>query len=142
MQDRRIPEAIPEWVNETPDECSYDLIMFDAGGGSEEEIHLSRAEYIALKKLLAAMRGYNVWSAVDCLKELRGKPLDPENNVIFSPNEDQAALSMLTARAAYRLLPQAVVTTNEDFEAKLRELAEDPPRSKAPAEATAIRGRK
>lgn len=52
--------TIPEWALQTPPENSYDLTMFDSGGDSIEEVELSRAEYIALKRHLAVMRGYEM----------------------------------------------------------------------------------
>lgn len=52
--------TIPEWALKTFPENSYDLTMFDAGGDSIEEVELTRAEYIALKRHLAAMRGYEL----------------------------------------------------------------------------------
>jgi len=51
---------IPEWVTETPAEMTYDLEVFDASGGSIEEVGMTRAEYIALKRTLAKMRGFDV----------------------------------------------------------------------------------
>jgi hypothetical protein len=54
-----MPDETPDWVNDTPDECCYDLTMFDSGGGSIEESHIDRAEYLALKAKLAEMRGYS-----------------------------------------------------------------------------------
>lgn len=50
----------PDWVNETPDETTYDLTMYGDHGGSIQEIDLARAEYIALKAHLAKLRGYTV----------------------------------------------------------------------------------
>jgi hypothetical protein len=49
---------VPEWVNETPDPQIYSLVMYDGGGASVQEIDdLTREEFCALKKHLAAMRG-------------------------------------------------------------------------------------
>ncbi len=47
----------PDWVDETPDECDYRLLMYDSGGGAVQEIVVTRAEYLALKQHLAEMRG-------------------------------------------------------------------------------------
>ena len=57
----RSKDVAPEWVSDTPDIGSYNLTVFDGGGGSVEDIaDLTRAEYVALKKKLAKMRGYAV----------------------------------------------------------------------------------
>ena len=50
------PEAIPDWLHETPDSESYNLTMFSWDGDSIQDISMSRAEYIALKKHLATLR--------------------------------------------------------------------------------------
>lgn len=50
---------IPDWVNETP-ESGYTLEMWNEDGGAIRSIDLTRAEYIALKRHLAVMRGYAV----------------------------------------------------------------------------------
>ena len=48
----------PDWLEETPDETSYDLTMYDSGGGSIQNVQLSRDEYIDLKEYLSAHRGH------------------------------------------------------------------------------------
>ncbi|MCC6586235.1 MAG: hypothetical protein IT168_05905 [Bryobacterales bacterium] len=50
-------QSVPEWVNETPDETTYDLVMFDEGGGPAQRIELTRDEFVGLKEHLASMRG-------------------------------------------------------------------------------------
>lgn len=51
---------VPDWVNETPEDCSYDLTMFEPGGGHIQDIELTRDEYIQLKQYLAVMRNHPV----------------------------------------------------------------------------------
>ena len=51
------PAAAPDWVNETPAEAVYSLEMWDSDSTAVEDIYLTRAEYVALKQHLAAMRG-------------------------------------------------------------------------------------
>jgi hypothetical protein len=51
---------IPAWATNTPAETSYDLTMFDADGGEQQSVDLSRDEFIALKTHLAKMRGFEV----------------------------------------------------------------------------------
>ncbi len=51
--------TIPEWASRTPSEDSYALVMLNGGGGVSERVEMSRAEYIALKRQLAMMRGFS-----------------------------------------------------------------------------------
>ena len=44
------------WVTYTPDEYSYELVMFE-GGGEVQGVWLTRAEFIDLKEQLARSRG-------------------------------------------------------------------------------------
>jgi hypothetical protein len=53
-------EDPPEWVEKTPDECTYNLTMFETRGGEIQNIDVTRDEYIALKRHLATMRGFDV----------------------------------------------------------------------------------
>ncbi len=54
-------EAPPTYLIETPPDNSYQLAMFDDIEGTDvEQIELSRAEYLAIKKVLIKMRGYKV----------------------------------------------------------------------------------
>lgn len=48
----------PDWVDETPEEPTYDLSMWDPGGSEEQSIPITRKEFIALKQHLAELRGY------------------------------------------------------------------------------------
>ena len=58
-----MPHEIPEWVKDTPDECAYDLTMFDSLGSSIQRIDLTRDEFLTLKQHLATMRGYAIANA-------------------------------------------------------------------------------
>ena len=50
---------IPDWVTETPREMEYYLAMIPPDGSQwEQEIEISRAEFIELKAHLAKLRGY------------------------------------------------------------------------------------
>ena len=49
---------LPDWIDETPEECSYELTMFEGIGGQVQQIDITRDEYLHLKKHLAKMRGY------------------------------------------------------------------------------------
>jgi hypothetical protein len=53
------PNPLPDWLTETPYECEYSLLMYGPDQ-NEQEVHMARAEYIALKQHLAEMRGYKV----------------------------------------------------------------------------------
>ena len=51
----------PTCLTETPQENSYSIMMFDEIEGTDcEQIPVSRAEYLAIKKLLIKLRGYTV----------------------------------------------------------------------------------
>ena len=52
-----MPDTTRNWFQETPDDASYDLTMYDSGGGSIQNVQLSREEYIDLKEYIAAHRG-------------------------------------------------------------------------------------
>ena len=49
--------VIPDWVTKTPDGPSYLLVMFSDNGDAAQEINITRAEFLGLKKRLASMRG-------------------------------------------------------------------------------------
>ena len=49
----------PHWVDNTPDEDWYRLVMYEGGGMAEQSIEIDRAEFIHLKGCLAAHRGYS-----------------------------------------------------------------------------------
>lgn len=46
----------PDWVNETPDATDYSLMM-NTRGDCEQDIPMTREEFIRLKRCLAALRG-------------------------------------------------------------------------------------
>ena len=50
---------VPDWVNDTPHQETYELEMYQEGG-TVESIEMTRDEYISLKQNLARMRGYVV----------------------------------------------------------------------------------
>ena len=49
--------TLPDWVNETPDECDYELVMFGEDWGEVQKVQITRSEYLDLKQHLAKMRG-------------------------------------------------------------------------------------
>lgn len=53
-------EPAPDWVKKTPYECDYYLIMYEGGGDSAEQLEINRNEFLMLKHVLAASRGYDV----------------------------------------------------------------------------------
>jgi hypothetical protein len=80
------PAAVPNWVTETPEYTKYALVMDNFGTGErDQDIELSRAEFIALKQHLAQIRG--------CLSaRAAARPPDPSIfNRVF-----EAALSDLS----------------------------------------------
>ncbi len=48
-----MPGETPDWVDFTPEPVTYDLTMYEPGGGSIQNIHMERVEYLALKAKLA-----------------------------------------------------------------------------------------
>ncbi|MGI9072473.1 MAG: hypothetical protein ACR2JB_14425, partial [Bryobacteraceae bacterium] len=40
---------VPDWVEETPDEPRYTLVMFGTGGDADQEVDMSRDEFEILK---------------------------------------------------------------------------------------------
>jgi hypothetical protein len=51
--------AKPDWLDETPRETEYLLLMNDGAGESQQEIDMTREEFIALKRHLATIRRKN-----------------------------------------------------------------------------------
>jgi hypothetical protein len=49
---------VPEWVNDTPPDHEYDLMMFEGNDIEAQKVKLTREEYVTLKRFLAQMRGY------------------------------------------------------------------------------------
>ncbi len=68
----------PKWLDDTPgrDE-SYQLAEF-VDGGSEQLIHITREEFIALKYRLAKMRGLDTSALRSHLSEVYGNDPEPE----------------------------------------------------------------
>jgi hypothetical protein len=52
-------EEVPAWVEKTPDECRYTLVMFDSAGDAAQEIDMGRSEFEILKGHLAACRRHS-----------------------------------------------------------------------------------
>lgn len=46
-----------DWLNQTPPEEEYCLLFLDGEGEHQQEITMTRSEYISLKRELARMRG-------------------------------------------------------------------------------------
>jgi hypothetical protein len=59
-EELREPDSLPtpDWVTETPEDVSYDLIVCESGGGTSQCVNLTREEFIALKRTLAIRRGH------------------------------------------------------------------------------------
>lgn len=115
---------IPLWATETPNEQAYSLVMSDSGGDSAEELDLTRDEYNALKRHLAAMRGYTAGGAAERVAELaKEMELTRDNDLLPSGEPQQVAVYLAVAREFYRRCPEAVVSPEDDFETALKELA-------------------
>jgi hypothetical protein len=59
-----VPE-VPDWVNETPDETSHALAMWEGGGGEEQRVDLTREEFVLAKRLVATLRGFELRAPLD-----------------------------------------------------------------------------
>lgn len=127
-RNQRHSEPIPDWVTDTPDECVYDLAMFEGGGGSLQEISLSRDEFLALKMHLAAARGYTTGDPAERVAELVKKINEAKDQGVSdlpAPGDlQQLAAFLLTARELYRLCPEAVTCPDGEFSATLRRFQE------------------
>jgi hypothetical protein len=114
-------EEIPDWVNKTPDECSYVLSMYETGGGSVDEVWITRDEYIRLKRHLAALRAYSTGGLPEnCIAQLASKEM--EYSIKADPQ--QVAAAILQAREVYRICPDAVAFNSPSFAAKLCEIGQ------------------
>jgi len=52
-------QDVPDWVNVTPEGPRYDLAMWE-GADAAQFLHLTRDEFIMLKRFLAASRGHEL----------------------------------------------------------------------------------
>ena len=61
------PKPLPKWATETPRPTSYELAFWSEEGTSlpRDNVQLTRAEFIELKRYLASMRGYEVPDKVE-----------------------------------------------------------------------------
>jgi hypothetical protein len=65
-----MPDApIEHWFAKTPDECTYSLTMYDDGGGSIQEVKLTREDYLTLKNHLGSIRGFHYADQLAQLKQ-------------------------------------------------------------------------
>jgi hypothetical protein len=55
-ENQSTPYIEPDWVNVTPQELEYTLVMYDTDGTSVQQIEMNRAEFVALKQCLAGLR--------------------------------------------------------------------------------------
>jgi hypothetical protein len=115
---------IPDWVKETPPDHMYCLDMFESGDNHVESIDLTRDEYIALKRHLAAVQGHTTGTAAGRVEELvKQMGLQESNPNLPSADPDQVARYLIVAREFYRLCPEAVVSPKGDFDTALNEIA-------------------
>lgn len=109
---------IPDWVDETPDERTYELLTWEGEEGAAsaiQQVALTHLEYIALKKHLAALRGYRIGDL-----NARVEKLTSQNP---APDAQQTARSIQTAREYYRRCPDLVVFESEELDEQIEELA-------------------
>jgi hypothetical protein len=111
---------IPDWVEDTPADPSYSLAVFDNEGNMPQEIDVTRDEYIALKRHLAAMRGYFVTDIPAQVAALCNDA--PE--VYRQKDEQQIARHLETARDFYRACPDLVVFDSDELADYVKKLTE------------------
>ncbi|MCU1330624.1 MAG: hypothetical protein JWN34_5994 [Bryobacterales bacterium] len=115
---------IPDWVADTPEDITYNLTMFDALGGPEQNIDLTPDEFIALKEHLAAMRGYGApQSAFEAVVMLKASEGLNRLDTYELADEQSAAVLLETTRDFYRCVPSLVVCPSETLDAELAEMA-------------------
>lgn len=97
------PLAAPDWVIETPQGSEYSLVMQDDNLTWEQDVTLTRAEYITLKRHIAGLRGIiPVPAAVPAAAPV--PKLDPMNVLAkFSPEQEQEVRGALLARLIQQL---------------------------------------
>jgi hypothetical protein len=59
------PKEGPTWVDVTPNDVTYSLIMWASDGDCEEEVYINRKEFIEMKRCLGALRGYALHTPID-----------------------------------------------------------------------------
>ena len=112
--------GIPDWVKETPADHLYTLTMFENSDAGIEEIQMSRAEYIALKAHLAALRGYTVGN-------IRDRAINLDNDLppgYRNGDLQQNARHLENARAIYRACPELVVVKSSKLDRILATLSD------------------
>ncbi len=117
-------QEIPWWVDDTTPDHTYKLIVFENGDyGRDETIDLTRAEFIALKKHLAGMRGYKIGDVTTeraCVAEIH-KSL-PEHYRLDQESQQEARYVEI-ARDLYRHSPDLVVFESETLDQHVANLA-------------------
>jgi hypothetical protein len=116
----------PDWAEFTPESPTYDLIMFDGGGASEQEVALTRDEFLALKRHLAAMRGYTAaepMTHIGVITLARDRASAEGETGLPEKSPQQIASYLQVARWLYLHCPEAVVSTTEGFDDILEEIA-------------------
>jgi hypothetical protein len=115
---------IPTWASHTPSDTEYRLIAFvDCSG--EQDIDMSREEFITLKAHLAAMRGYSAPTVTEAIAQMKVDPwLETYSGIGGSDDQQQSARHLETARDLYHAVPHLVLLESEQFDSELRRLAE------------------
>lgn len=118
----QIEIEVPDWVDETWPDHTYKMTVFASGDCSEEEIEITRHEYITLKTHLAAMRGYRAPSFADAWREMKGHD---RLDAYYDEDDQQVAMHIQTARDIYRAMPHVVLVESEAFDAEVNKLADE-----------------
>jgi hypothetical protein len=123
-------DPIPDWVEGTPVEPSYSLAMFDNEGNTPQEIDVTRAEYVALKRHLAAIRGYRCPDPADVhgmetiLKDLATEFTYSDGSGI-DKDISQIARHVMVARDIFRRTPDLITYREPGLDQLLLRMSEE-----------------
>lgn len=132
---------IADWVNDTPPDNEYCLmITSESTALTPQSVDLTRNEYIALKRHLAALRGLGKIDVTESIARVSGTEVAP--NITTADDQESAARDLRTARVLYRLVPDAVVIADEAVDRELLALGYSARAPRVPAKRATPRRRK
>ena len=108
----------PDWTIHTPDDCDYELIMWDGCGGAGQQVRMSRTEFLVLKSYLAAMRGLVVEENLENRLADLGSAMNADQ-CFLSGDLDQVISNLRAAREMFRRCPDLVMLKGDTFDADL-----------------------
>lgn len=111
---------LPDWVNHTPNDHSYSLLMIENDEAGIQTVDLSRAEFIALKSHVASMRGYMPEGFADRFRAIAARG-DYKNDY---EDQHELAINIENAREIYRTWPEVIVSSAKAIDDAIGPLAE------------------